>query len=308
MISLSPPPYLSVIMTVYNGEAFLQETLDGVLAQTFADFELVVVNNGSTDGTLAILDAIDDDRLRVIQAPQHGTFGDGIRLAYENAKGQFIAVQDGDDVSTPDRFAKQAAALDADPSLGIVFGAYQDMDEDGNLAAIHRPPVRPQDLIDTFQTRNPLAHSTYMYRRIASDEVGGYPVEYAYGPDFALVIRLIKKGWGVKVLDDVVLKLRLHAGQTSILPTFSVTRAHDALYLFHEAVRIEGAALKAQRAGARHLAKCTLQYALALLGDGQVRDGLKQMLIGLVRHPLYGLAYLGYRLGLKLGVVKPLGT
>jgi len=298
---------LSVIMTVYNGEAFLQETLDAVWAQTFTNFELVVVNNGCTDDTQAILDAVEDKRLRVIQAPQHGTFGDGIRLAYQNAQGKYIAVQDADDVSFPDRFEKQIAAFDADHSLGLVFGAYQDMDEHGNLAAIHYPPSQGQALIGAFQTHNPLAHSTYMYRRVASDQIGGYPIKYAYGPDFGLVIRLIKKGWAVKVLDDVILKLRLHAGQASILPMFSVTRAHDALYLFREAATIDGVTPQARRAGRRHIAKCTLQYALALLGEGDLRKGMRQMLMGLLRNPIYGLAYLGYRFGVMLNWIKPIG-
>lgn len=305
---MSEAPRLSVIMTVYNGEDFLTETLDAVWAQTFTDFELVVVNNGSTDGTQAILDDVDDDRMRVIhQTKQNATFGDGIRLAYKHARGQFIAVQDADDVSMPERFAKQVAAFDLDANLGLVIGAFQDMDKDGNLADVHCPPTERQALINAFQTHNPMAHSTYMYRREASDQVGGYPLEYAYGPDFGLAIRLIKNGWGVKVLNDVVLRLRLHAGQTSMLPTVGVTRAHDALYLFLEAAGLDSISPMARRMGGRHIAKCTVQYALALLGDGFGREGLKQLFFGLLRHPLYSLVYLGYRLSLRLGLMKPVG-
>lgn len=300
-------PTLSVIMTVYNGEDFLQEALNAVWAQTYTDFELVVVNNGSTDDTQAILDAVDDPRLRVVQAPSHGTFGDGIRLAYRQARGRYIAVHDADDESLPERFEKQIAAFEADNSLGMVFGAFQDMDQNGVVSEIHHPPRLRQDLIDAFQTHNPLAHSTYMYRRVAADQVFGYPTEYAYGPDFALVIRVMKKGWGVQVLDDVLLKLRLHPGQTSILPTFSVTRAHDALYLFREAARLDTISLKARRAGSRHIVKCMLQYALALMADGQVREGAKQVFAGLLRHPIYGLVYLAYRLGLRSGLMRPVG-
>ena len=292
-------------MTVYNGEAFLQETLDAVFAQTFTDFELVVVNNGCTDGTQAILDAVEDKRLRVVHAERHGTFGDGIRLAYQNARGNYIAVQDADDVPLAERFAKQVAAFDADASLGLVTGAYQDMDARGVLGGVHRPPAERQRLVDAFQSHNPLAHSTYMFRRLASDQVQGYPREYAYGPDFGLVIRLLKKGWSVKVLDDVLLKLRLHPGQTSNLPKFSVARAHDALHLFHEAACLEGASVAARREGARNLTKCRILYGLALSGEGAWGSGIKQVLIGLLHHPLYGLTYLGYRLGLHLGWVKP---
>ncbi len=299
---MNPVPTLSVIMTVFNGDAFLQETLDGVWAQTFTDFELVVVNNGSTDGTQAILDAVDDARLRVIQAPARGgTFGDGIRLAYAHACGTYIAVQDADDVSLPTRFEKQVAALEANGSLGLVFGAYQDMDADGNVDVVHHPPGEQHDLANALQSHNPLAHSTYMYRKAASDQVGGYAGEYAYGPDFALVVRLMKKGWGVKGLDDVVLKLRCHPGQVSIASDFSVMRAHDALYLFREASGLAGISPQARRAGRHRIAKCAVQYALALLKEGRVREGVKQMLMGLLRYPLYGSAYLVYRLAFQKG-------
>ena len=291
-------------MTVYNGEAFLQETLDSVFAQTFKDFELVVVNNGCTDGTQAILDAVDDQRLRVIQAERHGTFGDGIRLAYQNARCKYIVVQDGDDLSLPDRIAKQVAALDGDLSLGLVVSAYQDINATGSPSVVHYPPASRQDLIDAFQSHNPLAHSTYMFRRVASDQAQGYPREYAYGPDFGLVIRLLKKGWGVKVLGDVLLKLRLHPGQTSILPKFSVARAHDALHLFQEAAGLEGASDAARRAGVRNLTKCRILYGLALSAEGVWGQGVQQVLFALLRHPLYGLAYLGYRLSLRMGWAK----
>lgn len=291
-------------MTVFNGEAFLQETLDAVWAQTYTNFEMVVVNNGSTDGTQAILDANDDERLRVIQAPRHGTFGDGIRIAYGHARGKYIAVQDADDVSMAMRFEKQVAALEADNSLGLVFGAYQDMDADGNVGVLHHPPGERHDLANALQSHNPLAHSTYMYRKVASDQVGGYPVQYAYGPDLALVIRLMKKGWNVKGLDDVVLKLRLHAGQTSIVSNFSVMRAHDVLYLFREATGLTGVSPQARRAGRHQIAKCAIQYALALLKERRVREGVKQMLLGLLRYPLYGSVYLVYRLAFQKGIQK----
>jgi len=294
----------SVIMTVYNGEKFLQETLDSVWAQTFTDFELVVVNNGSTDDTQAILDGSDDPRLRVVQAPKHGTFGEGIRLAYQNAKGQYIAVQDADDVPLIDRFEKQVAALDADSSLGIVCGGFEEVDVDGHHLSLMHPPSTHQELIDTFQNTNPLAHSTYMYRRVAADQVQGYPVEYAYGPDFGLVIRMLKKGWKIKVLDDVVLKQRIHGGQASVVAQFNVMRSHDALYLYGEAVKLDGVSPLARRLGARNLVKCRLLYAMALMADGRMLDGSWQMFLGLLRNPLYTMVYLGYRFCRSLGLFK----
>jgi len=301
-------PKLSVITTVYNGEVFLKETLDAVLNQTFADFEWVVVNNGSTDGTQAILDAVDDHRLKVIQAPKHGTFGDGIRMAYQNACGRYIAVQDADDVPLPDRLEKQTAALDADKSLAIVSGGFEEIDIDGNHLRFMYPPTTSQALVDVYQSANPLAHSTYMYRRVASDQVQGYPVEYAYGPDFGLVVRMLKRGWGIKVLDDVLLKQRIHAGQASVVAKFNVMRSHDALFLYQEAGMLENVSPSARRSGARNQVKCRLLYALALLSEGHVLDGSWEMMLGLLRNPLYGVAYLGYRFGRWVGLFRQFGS
>jgi glycosyltransferase involved in cell wall biosynthesis len=298
------PPRLSVIMTVYNGEAFLRETLDAVMAQTFSDWEMIIVNNGSTDGTQAILDDFDDPRIRIVYPEAHGTFGDGIRLAYSHARGAYIAVQDSDDVSLPMRFEAQVAALDADPKLGLISGGYERIDQDSVKFDEQHPPVTQQELIDAYQTVNPLAHSTYMYRRDASEQIGGYPGEYAYGPDFALAIRLIKKGWGVAILPQVILKLREHGGQTSLAAHLGVIRARESVNLFREALDIPGVSLQARRKGKRNLAKRLLQYSLALMSERQWRAGVGQLILAIVHHPLYSPVYLGYRLLKVAGVRK----
>lgn len=301
-------PQLSVIMTVYNGEDFIQETLDSVWAQTFQDFELVVVNNGCTDGTQDILDANTDERLRVVQAPQHGTFGDGIRLAYENAKGEYIAVQDADDVSLPDRFALQVHVLNSFPLIGLVSGSYQRFFADGELGEVVEPPTDRQGLVDTFQVTNPLAHSSYMYRRQASDSVGGYADMYQFGADFGLVIRMMKEGWNVYIIKDVILKLRSHAGQTSHNPAVAVDRTHDSLHLLLEASGLDGASVSAKLAGRRAIAKARIQYGLALSQNQRLGGGLGQILRSFLTNPLYSLTYLGYRFGCRIGVLKPRGA
>jgi glycosyltransferase involved in cell wall biosynthesis len=295
-------PKLSIIMTVYNGEAFLRETLDAVMASTFSEWEMVIVNNVSTDGTQAILDDFDDPRIRIVYPETHGTFGDGIRLAYSNARGEYIAVQDGDDVSLPTRFAHQVAALDADPKLGLVSGWYELIDQDSVKFEERHPPETHQELIDAYQKWNPLAHSSYMYRRAASDQIDGYPVEYAYGPDFALCIRLIKAGWKVRVLPEVVLKLREHGGQTSLATNLSAMRGHDAVHLFREAYNLPGVSPNAKRLGQRYNAKRMIQYGFALMNENQWSKGIRQLISGLAHHPLYSLVYLGYRLLKILGL------
>ncbi len=236
-----PLPELSVIMTVYNGEDFLRETLDALFAQTFRDFELVVVNNGCTDSTQDILNSYDDTRLRVIhQTLAKPTFGDGIRLAYANARGEFIAVNDGDDVPMLDRFEKQVAALQGDEKLALVSGWFEEIDENSQHIQDCCSPTDLTELYETYQSANPLAHSTYMYRKSVADQVGGYVDKYHYGSDFALALEMIKTGWKIEVLPEKVLKLRVHSAQASQAAGLSVMRGYEAKALFAIAATLPG--------------------------------------------------------------------
>ncbi|MDV7340818.1 glycosyltransferase [Terasakiella sp. A23] len=296
---------LSVIMTVYNGEEFLSETLDAIFAQTYKDFELVVCNNGSTDSTQAILDSYDDARLKVIhQTLEKPTFGDGIRLAYANASGEFIAVNDGDDVPTPDRLEKQVAALRADENLALVSGWFEEIDENGKLVQTCELPKSFEGLLEAYQGSNPLAHSTYMYRKSISDKVGGYEPKYHYGSDFALALEMIKAGYKIKVLPKVVLKLRVHSGQASNAPELGLMRAYEARELFREAANLPGLSGAAKAMGRKNVAKRTVQYAFALLHEKKWGKGLGQVFSAITYSPIYGTIYFGFRLACALRIVK----
>lgn len=284
-------PKLSVIMTVYNGEVFLRETLDAVIAQTFDDWEMIVVNNGSTDGTQSILDSFSDSRIRVVHPAFHGTFGDGIRLAYSHAVGDYIAVQDGDDVAQPERFENQVTALDENSELGLVSCWYKVIDKNGSFIEKFSPPTTMQGLIDSYQTSNPICHSTYMYRRNVSDEVGGYSVGYNFGPDFSLAIKIIKAGYKIKVLPKYLFKIRVHDQQASVDPELAIMRATDALALFNEAREISGVSDWAIEAGLKNLIKRKVQYAVALIKGGFWMSGIKVFLKEAYSHPLFAIAY-----------------
>ncbi|NVK18583.1 MAG: glycosyltransferase [Methylocystaceae bacterium] len=296
---------VSVIMTVYNGEEFLRETLDAIFAQSFKDFELVVCNNGSNDSTQDILDSYEDPRLKIVhQTIEKPTFGDGIRLAYANASGEYIAVNDGDDVPLLHRFESQVKALDADENTALVTGWFDEIDENSEYVQTCRLPETFDGLLEAYQSANPLAHSTYMYRKDVADEVGGYAAKYHYGSDFALALEMIKAGWKVKVLPEVVLKLRVHSGQASNAPELSEMRAYEARELFHEAANLPGLSSVARALGRKNLAKRTIQYGFVLCHEKKWAAGLKQILSGLGQSPLYGSTYFGFRLACALKIIK----
>ncbi len=113
-------PTVSVIMSAFNAEAYLREAVDSILAQTFGDFELIVVDDASTDRTLEIVAEYSDPRIRVIRNPSNLGVGGARNRGLRLARGKYIAMHDADDTSVPDRLAQQVTYLDAHPEVGLI--------------------------------------------------------------------------------------------------------------------------------------------------------------------------------------------
>ena len=148
-------PRVSVVATVYNGEPYFDRAVPGILAQTFEDFEFVLVDDGSTDGTLPLLRelAARDARVRVF-APGRLGAARAYNFGVEQARGEYVARQDFDDRSYPDRLRLQVALLDARPKVGIVGGAYLLVDERRGERYVRMPPTDPavRPLVDQALT------------------------------------------------------------------------------------------------------------------------------------------------------------
>lgn len=186
-------PRISIILPVYNGEPYLREAVDSVLAQDFGDFELLAINDGSTDGSGAILDAYDDPRFRVIHQANRG-LALTLRRGVEVAVGEYIARQDQDDVSAPSRFGKQVAFMDAHPDCGIV-GSWSTIVLDrvppsrGHYHPVGNGRLQVMGLFDSY-----FVHSSVMLRRAIVLRAGNYPVDPACNPpeDFDLWSRIAR--------------------------------------------------------------------------------------------------------------------
>jgi glycosyltransferase involved in cell wall biosynthesis len=127
----TPNPKVTVLIAVYNGERFLREALDSVLAQTFTDFELLVVNDGSTDETVTILESYSDQRIRVITNRRNIRVVGSLRRGLNYARGEYIARIDAEDIALPERLEKQVRYLDFHPEVGMVSSRCLAIDEDG---------------------------------------------------------------------------------------------------------------------------------------------------------------------------------
>jgi glycosyltransferase involved in cell wall biosynthesis len=209
-------PAISVIMPVYNAERYLAEALDSLLAQTFRDFEVILIDDGSTDDTVAILDRYSarDERIRLIRRPNTG-LTKALNECLKLARGEFVARMDADDVCAPARLEKQVAYLRNHPDVVLLGGAYELIDGGGRFL---RRVIQPQDDVTLQQIcltgRNPMCHPLAMMRREAILKAGGYDESYLVAQDLDLWLRLGEVG-KLANLPDVLLQYRQHEDSVS---------------------------------------------------------------------------------------------
>jgi glycosyltransferase involved in cell wall biosynthesis len=185
-------PSVSVVMGVYNGDKHLREAVDSILAQTFADFEFIIINDGSTDGTRAILESYRDPRIVLVNQENVGltkSLNRGMALA----KGSYIARQDADDVSMPDRLQTQIDFLNANPNIALVGSAVQVIDGDGSHLAIFRNPCDYPTIREKLQQYNCFWHGSVIFRRSCLAVLTGYTELFATAQDYDLWLRFAEK-------------------------------------------------------------------------------------------------------------------
>jgi glycosyltransferase involved in cell wall biosynthesis len=164
---------VSVVMSVYNGDRFLRKAVDSILDQTYRDLELVVIDDGSTDGSAAILAGIADRRVRVVRQANAGltrSLNRGIGLS----SGAYVARMDADDVAHPRRLERQVAFMDAHPEVGLLGTAYDEIDAEDRVVGRRVFPTDDATLRATLIRYNPFFHASVMMRRDLLQEVGVY--------------------------------------------------------------------------------------------------------------------------------------
>ncbi|MBX3594172.1 glycosyltransferase family 2 protein [Sphingomonas sp.] len=213
---MEAPPAISVIMPVYNGATHLAATLDSLWAQRFPDFELILVDDGSTDGTRDLIAAQRDPRIRAIFAERNmGPVAARNRAAGE-ARGRYIAALDADDLALPDRFARQVALLDADRSVAMVATAAEFLLEGGRLRPSSVPAETSPGFLDwLLRFGNPILWSSVMIRADAARRLDPFMRrERMFAEDFDFHHRIRSHG-RIARIDEVLLQYRCHAGGIS---------------------------------------------------------------------------------------------
>ena len=206
---------MSVVLPVRDGAAFLEQALQSILSQTLTEFELIAVDDGSTDRTPEILAAAAerDPRVRVLRPEGSGVVA-ALNEGCAAAAAAYVARLDADDIALPDRLELQASLLDAQPDVGLVGGAYFAIDAAGRRRAAFRPPTGDAALRARLSRYNVFAHPAATFLREAFVQVGGYRL--ADAEDYDLWLRISER-WQLASVPDPVLEYRHHPGQVSLV-------------------------------------------------------------------------------------------
>jgi glycosyltransferase involved in cell wall biosynthesis len=194
-------------MAVYNGERHLEESIGSVFAQTFEDFELLVVDDGSTDATTQILAHHADSRLRVLRNERNLGLIKSLNRGLAESRGRYVARQDADDISEPERLERQAAFLDVNPDVTILASSYLRIRDDGSVSGIRYVPTEALGVRWRLLFLNAFTNSSVMFRRDDVERLGGFREEFAYAQDYDLWSRLAFTG-SVAALPDTLARYR----------------------------------------------------------------------------------------------------
>ena len=208
-------PLVSVLMPAYNAEKYISAAIGSVLDQSFTDFELIIVNDGSADDTEKIIRSFPDERITLVNR-ENGGVAAALNTGLEKARGKYIARFDADDICYPDRLAVQFAFMEANPGY-ILIGSNADYITEGGDFIYHHHcfAYTNEDLSERIHFYCPFIHSSVMYKREEVWQMGGYNTMAHTFEDYFLWVHLISKG-KMANLPKSLIKERLNPGSGTI--------------------------------------------------------------------------------------------
>jgi glycosyltransferase involved in cell wall biosynthesis len=195
-------PTISVIMSVYNEERYIETAVKSILLQTFNDFEFIIINDGSTDKTLDILNSFNDKRLVIVNQENQG-LTKSLNKALKMANGKYIARMDGNDCSLPKRFEKQVEILNNDKNIGLVGTFYYTIDTKGKRIKIYKYATEYNEIKKRIYFENQFCHSSVMLRKECIESIGLYREKIGPAEDYDLWLRIIEKYRAVNIAEPL---------------------------------------------------------------------------------------------------------
>jgi len=212
-------PKISVCIPAYNHEKYVGACIDSVLTQTLAPFEVIITDDGSTDGTVDVIKTYTDSRVRLFRHATNGGMSVAMNNSLRHARGEYICLLASDDMFRPEKLARQAEYLQSHPDVGLVFSSHRAVGEDGapieesSFASAIVETARPREawLADFFHGLNTLSAPTVMMRREVIDRIGNCDPRLRQTQDFDLWVRAATH-FDIHVLPEPLVDYRVRAG------------------------------------------------------------------------------------------------
>ena len=247
-------------MTCYNAASTIHQSLNSIIGQTFTNWELVVVDNCSTDDSLTVVKNLDDDRIKIIALDKNHGRTPALAIALENARADFVAILDADDISSQDRLQQQFDFLTNNPNILVVGSWYRNIDQHGNLINEVKTPTASVDVMRQMASDNPIVNSSAMFRAESARAVGGYNQKYLYAQDFALWLALAKVG-EFAILPKFLTDIRRVTSSLSSISSNNLILTADNYELYRQAQNLSGLTLLDKLHGKRTVGLYGLLYA-----------------------------------------------
>lgn len=227
-------PLVSVVMSVYNNEEFVSHSIRSIVNQSYRNFEFIIVNDGSNDGSRNIV--LDwkklDSRIIFIDRKNNKGLPYSLNEGIAIAKGKYIARMDSDDIAVMDRFEKQVRFLESRLEVDIVGGQVTLLDLKGKVSETTKQPLSFKEIKSTAEFACPICHPTYMVKKKAYLLLDGYRVAFVYAQDYDFILRAIDHNLIIENMPDVLLHYRFSFQE------ISARKIQRQLYLGRQAIRL----------------------------------------------------------------------
>lgn len=218
MTKIKPNPLISVILPVYNGEKYLEKAVSSILSQTYKNFELIIINDGSKDSSASIIAGFKDQRIRYVDNVDNigliATLNKGINIA----EGDFIARMDSDDISYPNRFAEQIKCFELDDTLGVVGSSADIINENSEPRGLLKVPESHIDIKMGMLFTNQVIHPSVMLKKSVltdfKDKV--FDAKQLHVEDYALWVNLLDKTLFFNIQTPLI-QYRIHGENISVV-------------------------------------------------------------------------------------------
>jgi glycosyltransferase involved in cell wall biosynthesis len=256
-------------MTCYNAASTIEESVRSVLAQTFTDFELVLVDDLSSDNSIALIEKISDPRIKIKKLATRHRRTKALNQGFNLCRGKYVSVLDADDIADPTRFSKQVNFLEDNPKIVAVGTWFTNINENGELISRSEFKTTSSDIRRSLAFNSVLVHSSMMYRRSVANLQGGYLEDFDYAQDFALWIALAEIG-DIGAIPEQLTKIRRLANSMTSGKDYSINLVRDSYILYKRAQGLEGLRVIDRLRGQRTIGLYGLLYAWRSLRAGKV--------------------------------------